>query len=284
MLKGIFHILLFLLLLFTLSYGQQFNLLWSKQTSGNTYILYIGDVDNDGKGEFYIVGNSYVVHDTNYIADYTLNTIKYDLKNLNIELRLPYKDDYGYYDFNNDGIVDYYFSTNDSFGIYDLANNKILFELKEKAYYDESSIDIEAIDDINGDGKIEFLLNETKSGTAPHYDFYYLYSTEVSITSLVNSELTIPNNFSLKQNYPNPFNPTTTIEYEIPSPGSVNITIYDIKGSIIKVVKDYHNFAGNYRYVWDGKNNFGEIVSSGPYFYQLQYKDNLQTKKMIYLK
>jgi hypothetical protein len=239
----------------------------------------MGDVDNDGKGEFYLLGTN-----TNYIADYTLNVVKYDLRTLGIQkIGTPRFDNIKYCDFNHDGIIDYYFRSYDGYGIYDLANNTILFERKAKSEPEQTGFSILAIEDIDGDGNIDVFFEESYSGSLEYYTIYYLYSTDTPTTSSSMNQ-PLSNNFLIKQNYPNPFNPITTIEYEVPFSSAVYITIYDIKGSIIKNVNEYHSSSGVYKYKWSGTNNFGERVSSGTYVYQIRVGDFIQAKKMIFLK
>jgi hypothetical protein len=94
----------------------------------------------------------------------------------------------------------------------------------------------------------------------------------------------VPEEFTLQQNYPNPFNPSTTIRYSITTPENVTIKIYDIAGKLIYEIAREHNQAGEYEVVWDGKNNFGERVSSGAYLYQIVAGDHVKAQKMILLK
>ncbi|MCX6150177.1 MAG: T9SS type A sorting domain-containing protein [Ignavibacteriales bacterium] len=88
-------------------------------------------------------------------------------------------------------------------------------------------------------------------------------------------------NFQLEQNYPNPFNPTTTISYTLPSDGRATIKIFDILGREVKtLVKDYKT-AGSYSAVWNSQDIYENEVSSGIYFYNIKFKDNSVTKKML---
>ena len=89
----------------------------------------------------------------------------------------------------------------------------------------------------------------------------------------------IPALFKLNQNYPNPFNPLTTIEYEMPQNGNVNISIYDIKGELVEKLIDGYNTTGKYSIQWNPKN-----ITSGQYFYQISVDGIIQTKKMVLLK
>jgi len=94
----------------------------------------------------------------------------------------------------------------------------------------------------------------------------------------------IPQVFTLAQNYPNPFNPNTTIQYTLPQHAWVKINIYNILGRKVKNLVDEYQPAGYKKIIWDGKNDKGEEVASGIYFYRIQAKDFTQVKKMVLLK
>jgi hypothetical protein len=79
-----------------------------------------------------------------------------------------------------------------------------------------------------------------------------------------------PAAYTVSQNYPNPFNPTTTIQYTLPYPSNVNLTIYNILGQRIRVLVNESQYAGDMKVVWDGTNSAGVRVASGVYFYRLQ--------------
>ena len=83
----------------------------------------------------------------------------------------------------------------------------------------------------------------------------------------------------LNQNYPNPFNPITTIEYEMPKNGNVNVSIYNVKGELVEKLVDGYNTSGKYSIQWNPQN-----MSSGQYFYQISVDEFVQTKKMVILK
>ncbi len=95
-----------------------------------------------------------------------------------------------------------------------------------------------------------------------------------------------PNKTALLANYPNPFNPETWISYQLAKPADVNLTIYDLKGKLIRQLVLGHQPAGIYQSrnrsaYWDGKNALGEPVASGVYFYTLTAGDFSATRKMI---
>jgi hypothetical protein len=97
---------------------------------------------------------------------------------------------------------------------------------------------------------------------------------------------TIPEQIKLHQNYPNPFNPETRIDFEIPKTGKVKLVIYNTLGGEVKTVLDDELQAGKYSTTWNGKDDKNNRVSSGIYFYQLTFGNNIQniTKKLIILK
>ena len=89
----------------------------------------------------------------------------------------------------------------------------------------------------------------------------------------------IPSSFSLHQNYPNPFNPTTTLQYDLPMDGLVNITIYDMLGNVINQLVNEVQNSGFKTVKWDATNNQSQPVSAGVYLYSIEAGDFRQTKK-----
>jgi hypothetical protein len=88
----------------------------------------------------------------------------------------------------------------------------------------------------------------------------------------------------LDQNYPNPFNPQTTIAFSLRQRGVVSLRIYDVAGERVRTLADETFDAGPHTRVWDGRNDAGQAVSSGVYFYKLVTADFAQTRKMVLLK
>ena len=95
---------------------------------------------------------------------------------------------------------------------------------------------------------------------------------------------TLPITYNLYNAYPNPFNPVTTIRYELPETGLVNITIYDMLGRQVKTIINQTQDAGYRSVIWDATNDYGKPVSAGIYLYQIQAGENISTKKMVLLK
>lgn len=93
------------------------------------------------------------------------------------------------------------------------------------------------------------------------------------------------NNYNLSQNYPNPFNSFTTFYYSIRKKDVVQINIYDITGKLVRTLINEEKYIGTYTVNWDGKDEFGVIVSSGVFFYTLKISNkNILSKKMVLIK
>ena len=99
----------------------------------------------------------------------------------------------------------------------------------------------------------------------------------------------IPEETALLRNYPNPFNPETWIPYQLAESAEVTLTIYDMNGQLVRRLAVGHQAAGMYQspsraVYWDGRNQLGESVASGLYFYTLTAGEFSATRKMLILK
>ena len=98
-----------------------------------------------------------------------------------------------------------------------------------------------------------------------------------------------PTETKLLANYPNPFNPETWIPYRLAEEAFVTLTIYDGAGQVVRTINVGHQTAAAYEsrsqaIHWDGRNEIGEEVASGVYFYHLSTDDFSATRKMLILK
>ena len=98
-----------------------------------------------------------------------------------------------------------------------------------------------------------------------------------------------PNETALLPNYPNPFNPETWIPYHLSRAGKVTLTIYDVQGNLVRQLDLGHRDAGFYANQtqaahWDGRNQSGETVPSGVYFYQMRSGDYESLRRMAIVK
>ena len=90
----------------------------------------------------------------------------------------------------------------------------------------------------------------------------------------------------LLANFPNPFNPETWIPYDLAKDADVTLHIYAVNGTLVRTLILGHQAAGIYQSRsraahWDGRNEFGEKVASGLYFYTLTAGDFSATRKML---
>ena len=100
------------------------------------------------------------------------------------------------------------------------------------------------------------------------------------------ASLIVPQETALHANYPNPFNPETWIPYQLAAPAEVTLTIYDMNGGTVRRLEMGHQPAGLYQsrsraLYWDGRNQGGESVASGVYFYTLKAGEFTATRKML---
>ncbi|NQU26665.1 MAG: PKD domain-containing protein, partial [Candidatus Marinimicrobia bacterium] len=100
----------------------------------------------------------------------------------------------------------------------------------------------------------------------------------------IGDEAALPTEYQLRQNFPNPFNPVTTIRYDLPEISHVRIDIYDILGREVATLVNQTEEAGYKAIIWDGTDNFGKLLGSGVYFYQIIAANYTQTKKMLLIK
>ena len=124
----------------------------------------------------------------------------------------------------------------------------------------------------------------------------HTFNFEVTPESIADAVLSVrldsigqPKLTQLLQNFPNPFNPETWIPYQLETSADVTLQIYDTSGEVVRTLD--LGFKGQGFYMtrtraayWDGRNNLGEQVASGVYFYSLHTPDFPATRKMLILK
>ncbi|MDX1699610.1 MAG: T9SS type A sorting domain-containing protein [Melioribacteraceae bacterium] len=106
-----------------------------------------------------------------------------------------------------------------------------------------------------------------------------------SIATTIEEIPEVPNNYTLSA-YPNPFNPTTTINIEMSNKADKDfvVEIYNILGQKVKTYEFNNNYSATKRIVWNGKNEFGENVSSGTYIVRFVSKHHIQTMKLLLIR
>ncbi len=172
--------------------------------------------------------------------------------------------------------------------------------------------------DVNGDGVVSILdlikvasaINQEPAAPALHPDALSLLTAADIREWLIQSQgsdltdpglqrgiffleqllsVLVPKETELLPNYPNPFNPETWIPYRLAEDGFVTLTIYDPRGHIVRRLDVGHQTASVYEsrskaIYWDGRNEGGDRVASGVYFYTLIAGDYSATRKMVILK
>ena len=116
-----------------------------------------------------------------------------------------------------------------------------------------------------------------------------IVQSRLAVEGLDFAKILVPRNPKLLQNYPNPFNPETWIPYQLATDETVAIRIYNINGQLVRQLDLGNQEAGSYigrdrAAYWDGKNQAGEQVASGVYFYHIQAGAFRATKKMVIAK
>jgi len=156
----------------------------------------------------------------------------------------------------------------------------------EPVYFQAQSLDLPAdhniylimpdrILDLSGSEPVEYVA----------IDSLLIFSVVITDQTLSGADDTIVKSSYSLQNYPNPFNPTTTIRYDLPSPGKVSLCIYNIKGQKVKTLVDEIQEKATHHTIWDGTDKNRRKVASGVYFYKLEMKQGKSLiKKMLLLK
>jgi hypothetical protein len=141
--------------------------------------------------------------------------------------------------------------------------------------------DEEGITTTDGEAKIFDFFSSSDYPGFYNYDFaygwegdslYLSFEPAPKVTGLP-AEIysTLPSVFTLEQNYPNPFNPVTTIRFNLPERAGVKLTIYNMRGQIIRTLIDAGTMhAGKKDITWNGRDASGQPVSSGVYVYRLE--------------
>jgi hypothetical protein len=146
-------------------------------------------------------------------------------------------------------------------------------------YWDEFAnqwLGVEGVDyDLNNQ-IVQFETEEIQS--------YYAVFETASITSTTEIINNTPKYFVLEQNYPNPFNPTTTIGFHINSPILVKLSIFNLMGQEVRTLVHEFKPVGSYQVTWDGRDNSGNVMPTGQYFYKFQAGNETLMKRMTLVK
>ena len=103
-------------------------------------------------------------------------------------------------------------------------------------------------------------------------------------TSVSETEMSLPQSFTLSQNYPNPFNAETNIQFRVSADSRIRLTVYNLQGQLIKHLVNRELTSGAYSVSWDGKDGSGIALSTGVYIYRLVADDHDHSRKLLLLK
>ena len=161
----------------------------------------------------------------------------------------------------------------------------------------EQTADIEAIAEAPiGFGTPQHVLREgvynnvaDALADARHFATHDVHAVLKGLLQLLAELDAIPSETVLLPNYPNPFNPETWIPYRLSKDAAVVLTIYDVRGVVVRALTLGYQPAGVYQSkhraaYWDGRNDAGEKVASGVYFYTLTAGDFTATRKLLIAK
>jgi spore coat protein A len=99
--------------------------------------------------------------------------------------------------------------------------------------------------------------------------------------AVADSPVQAPAGTALGQNYPNPFTPATQIRFQMSAAGHAEVAVYDVKGRLVKRLVSQSFDAGAHILDWDGRDDSGNLLSSGIYFYQLTAGSFTETRQMV---
>ena len=133
------------------------------------------------------------------------------------------------------------------------------------------------------------VLPQADGKTSPIIFSHVNLSNSLSITKRNGSVTILAPEFALLQNFPNPFNPETWLPYQLAMDADVVIHIHNMRGQLIRSIFVGWQTVGSYvtkdkSVYWDGRDNLGEKVSSGMYFYTLQAGNFKTTRRMLLVK
>ena len=133
------------------------------------------------------------------------------------------------------------------------------------------------VHDMFVDRKGSVYLTGKSQGPGTYYDYATVkYSP---ITTSIQENVPMPEEYVLEQNYPNPFNPVTNVSFTIPKAGNVSLKVFDSRGSEVRNYMNTFLQSGSYEVKIDGSD-----LPSGVYFYELRTDDFRKAKRMVLLK
>ena len=161
-----------------------------------------------------------------------------------------------------------------------MRTNAVTGDFVRTGYFAAAFADLNRGSVVEAGDKLEITANDQLGTVVSGPDLYTVTpeAIEQAFLPVRLQQLAAPRTNLLLQNYPNPFNPETWIPYQLSETAYVMITIYDAQGRIVRSLDLGQQAAGFYHNrsraaYWDGRNEHGEKVASGLYFYQIYMSD-----------
>ena len=159
-----------------------------------------------------------------------------------------------------------------------------------------AAMDLEALDNDTWQAILKpvYVFPVFDNGSSAYSDYERrIYDDQIILTRHL-SDLTVPvesipvdkpDELSFSRSYPNPFSTETTIEYYLPEPCHATVKIFNMQGRVLRILDDAKRNSGFYKTAWDGKDETGNIVPSGFYFYRIETtKGSFQNKQLFFLR
>jgi hypothetical protein len=188
---------------------------------------------------------------------------------------------YWAYDITGDGIVDVAAgSFTGSVYLIDGASGGLIWESPSEA----KIFTVRPIKDVNGDGYDDVIAGQQMPPNGTGGRFFVISGGTVEPTSTEEEITGLPEDYRILSNYPNPFNARTTISFVLPEAAGARIDIYNIAGQRIRTLTNSYWEAGEHSITWDARNNYGNEVATGVYFYKLDAGTVQKSQKMTLIK
>lgn len=243
----------------------------------NLFYQTSGDVDGDGKREFFVGatmsnGNWTVMYEADSNNSYSPKFSFHLFSGGSLD-----EPTYMTVDLDNDNKLelvilsgaDLYFFKSDADNSYYLWYYKKLFAKRSIQFYD-----------ITGDGIKDYIISYNLIDNQGRLKFSADIYKATGLSNVNNdTDINLPKSLKLYQNYPNPFNSSTKIKYEISSYQLVNLSIYNTQGQKIETLINEQKPAGIYEISWNAKG-----LPSGVYYYRLKTSSNILSKKLLLVK
>ena len=81
--------------------------------------------------------------------------------------------------------------------------------------------------------------------------------------------------------FPNPFAASTRIDFSLAQPGNVKVSVYDVRGKFVARINDTQLREGEQSVIWNGRDAKGQRVSAGTYFFKLETRGTVLTRKVV---